>query len=58
MWDFEAIDNADITDEKNRVFEIDPMYELKVSIGLTVGNKCLLLISNYPTRNTGTSTVK
>lgn len=31
MWDFEAIDNADITDEKNRVFEMEPMYESKVS---------------------------
>ncbi|XP_028405556.1 cilia- and flagella-associated protein 44-like [Dendronephthya gigantea] len=30
VWDFEAIDNADITDEKNRVFEMEPMYELKV----------------------------
>lgn len=31
VWDFEAIDNADITDEKNRVFEMEPMYESKVS---------------------------
>lgn len=31
MWDFEAVDSADITDEKNLMFEMDPMYELKVS---------------------------
>lgn len=31
MWDFESIDTAD-TDEEGSLFEVDPMYELKVWI--------------------------
>ena len=31
VWDFESIDNADTTEE-GQLFEMDPMYELKVSI--------------------------
>lgn len=30
VWDFESIDNAD-TDDEGALFEVDPMYELKVS---------------------------
>ena len=30
MWDFEAIDTADSTDDSG-VFEMDPMNELKVA---------------------------
>ena len=33
MWDFEAIDTADSTDESG-VFEMDPMNELKVGDGV------------------------
>ena len=29
VWDFESIDNADTNDE-GALFEMDPMYELKV----------------------------
>ena len=29
VWDFETIDNADITDE-NVTFEMDPLAEIKV----------------------------
>ena len=29
VWDFESIDNADTTEE-GQLFEMDPMYELKV----------------------------
>ena len=29
VWDFETIDNADITDE-NVTFEMDPLTEIKV----------------------------
>ena len=29
VWDFETIDNADITDE-NITFEMDPLAEIKV----------------------------
>lgn len=31
VWDFESIDNADTTEE-GQLFEMDPMYELKVRI--------------------------
>lgn len=31
VWDFESIDNADTTEEA-QLFEMDPMYELKVRI--------------------------
>lgn len=31
VWDFESIDNADTTEE-GQLFEMDPMYELKVNI--------------------------
>lgn len=30
VWDFETIDNADITDE-NAAFEMDPLTEIRVS---------------------------
>ena len=30
VWDFETIDNADISDE-NVTFEMDPLTEIKVS---------------------------
>ena len=30
MWDFETIDNADIT-EDNTVFEMEPLAEIKVN---------------------------
>jgi hypothetical protein len=29
VWDFESIDNAD-TDDVGSLFEVEPMYELKV----------------------------
>jgi hypothetical protein len=32
VWDFEAIDTADVTDDSN-VFEMEPMNELKVGTG-------------------------
>lgn len=31
VWDFESIDNADTTEE-GQLFEMDPMYELKVGV--------------------------
>lgn len=31
VWDFESIDNADTTEE-GQLFEMDPMYELKVRV--------------------------
>jgi len=31
VWDFETIDNADITEE-NTTFEMDPLAEIKVLI--------------------------
>ena len=30
VWDFETIDNADITDE-NAAFEMDPLTEIRVN---------------------------
>lgn len=33
VWDFETIDNADITEE-NTVFEMEPLTEIKVSTTL------------------------
>jgi hypothetical protein len=39
VWDFEAIDTADTTDETG-MFELDPMNELKV--GSDVQLKCII----------------
>ena len=33
VWDFETIDNADITDE-NVTFEMDPLTEIKVQFSI------------------------
>ena len=33
MWDFEAVDTADVTDETG-MFEMEPMNELKVGDGV------------------------
>jgi WD40 repeat protein len=49
VWDFETIDNADITEE-NSIFEMEPMIEIKV--GNDVGVKSLVRSVNPDTPNT------
>lgn len=44
VWDFESIDNADTTEE-GQLFEMDPMYELKVRLSTCLHSQLKLQLT-------------